>query len=250
MEQPIYVKKKLVTVRCNNPFSYNKIPFVGICNRVVLDVDAISFALTRKAKVVEHLKNGKEVLLGFDNYNTYNGPTLIEDNTPSFAYSEPEIEMVDGMGNHTVINKKKDEAPRVVRHIDLEAIKAQQEEEEKKKKLLEQQRQKQEEQDRKAAELKAMKERDKKAREEAAAKILAQAKADKSTSVVIFRVLFLLLKLILLILIVRRIKRQTMTLKKIIKRNNTIIDSWAPQISSSLRRGLGLAGGKHSYKEL
>jgi len=174
MEQPTYVKKKLVTVRCNNPFSYNKIPFVGICNRVVLDVDAISFALTRKA-----------VLLGFDNYNTYNGPTIIEDNTPSFAYSEPEIEMVDGMGNHTIINKKKDEQPKVVKHIDLEAIKAQQEEEEKKKKLLEQQRQKQEEQDRKAAELKAMKERDKKAREEAAAKILAeaQAKADKATGV-------------------------------------------------------------------
>lgn len=185
MEQPIYVKKKLVTVRCNNPFSYNKIPFVGICNKVVLDVDAISFALTRKAKVVEHLKNGKEVLLGFDNYNTYNGPTSIDDATPSFAYSEPEIEMVDGMGNHTVINKKKDEQPQVIKHIDLEAIKAQQEEEEKKKKLLEQQRQKQEEQDRKAAEFKAMKERDKKAREEAAAKILAeaQAKADKSTGV-------------------------------------------------------------------
>ena len=185
MEQPIYVKKKLVTVRCNNPFSYNKIPFAGICNKVTLDVEAINYALMHKAKVVEHLSNGKEVLLGFDNYNTYNGPTVIDEETPSFAYSEPEIEMVDGMGNHTIINKKKDNKPQAIKHIDLEAMKAQQEEEEKKKKLLEQQRQKQEEEDRKAAELKAMKERDKKAREDAAAKILAdaQAKADKATGV-------------------------------------------------------------------
>ena len=186
MDQPTYVKKKLVTVRCNNPFSYNKIPFVGICNRVVLEVEAISFALTRKAKVVEHLKNGKEVLLGFDNYNTYNGPTVIDDETPIFTYKEPEIEMVDGMGNHTIINKQKDEKPQVIKHIDLEAIKVKQEEEEKKKKLIEQQRQRQEEEDKKAAERKAMKERDKKAREEAAAKILAeaQAKADKAAGVV------------------------------------------------------------------
>lgn len=185
MDQPVYVKKKLVTVRCANPFSFNKIPFVGICNKVTLDVEAINYALMHKAKVVEHLSNGKEVLLGFDNYNTYNGPTTVTDSSESFKFTEPEIEMVDGMGNHTVINKKANKKQQEVRHIDLEAIKAKQKEEEDAKKALELQRQHQIERDRKAAELKAMKERDKKAREEAAAKILAdaQAKADKASGV-------------------------------------------------------------------
>lgn len=181
MDQPIYVKKKLVTVRCANPFNYKKIPFVGICNKVILEVDAIEYALTRKAKVVEHLKNGKEVLLGFDNFNTYNGPTDIDDNSNTFEYSEPEIEMIDGFGNRTIINKKRNTPDQVVKHIDLEAEKEKQRKEEEKKKVLEIQKQKQAELDRKAIELKEMKERDKKARDEAAAKILAeaQAKADQ-----------------------------------------------------------------------
>lgn len=179
MEQPTYVKKKLVTVRCSTPFSYKKIPFVGICNKIVIEVDAIAYALTRKAKVVEHLKNGKEVPLGFDNYNTYNGPTEIDETTALFEYSEPEIEMIDGFGNRSIINKKKSDPP-VIKHIDLEAERKRQKEEEEKKKTLELQKQKQAEADRKAAERQAMKERDQKAKEEAAAKILEEAKANTS----------------------------------------------------------------------
>ena len=188
MEQPRFVKKKLVTVRCNNPFSYRKIPFAGVCNRVVLEVEAINYALMNKALVTEHLKGNKDIALGFDNYNTYNGPTLINDNSEVFKFTEPEIEMIDGLGNRTVMNRQHHGSSTVtgnVKHIDLEAQKAKEAEEEKKRKELEIQRQKQEELDRKEALIKEQKERDKKAREEAAAKILAeaQAKADQAAGV-------------------------------------------------------------------
>ena len=187
MDQPRYVKKKLVTVRCNNPFSYRKIPFAGICNKVVLEVEAINYALMNKALVTEHLRGNKDIALGFDNYNTYNGPTLINDNAEVFKFNEPEIEMIDGFGNKTIKNKQKtsNSTKGPVKHIDLEAQKVKQAEEDKKKKELEIQKQKQEELDRKEALIKEQMERDKKAREEAAAKILAdaQAKADQAVRI-------------------------------------------------------------------
>ena len=186
MDQPRLVKKKLVTVRCNNPFSYRKIPFAGVCNRVVLEVEAINYALMNKALVTEHLKGNKDIALGFDNYNTYNGPTLINDDSEVFKFSEPEIEMIDGLGNRTVVNKQRHTTAAVagtIKHIDLEAQKRKEAEEEKKRKELEIQKQKQEELERKEALIKEQKERDKKAREEAAAKILADAQAKANQAV-------------------------------------------------------------------
>lgn len=184
MDQPRYVKKKLVTVRCKNPFSYRKIPFAGICNKVVLEVEAINYALMNKALVVEHLKGNKEISLGFDNYNTWNGPTMIDDDSEVFKFTEPEIEMIDGLGNRTVKNKhnKASNIQATIKHINLDELKAQKEEEEKKQKEIEIQRKKQEELEKREAELKAQKERDKKAREEAAAKILAEAQAKAENS--------------------------------------------------------------------
>lgn len=182
MADPIYVKKKLVTVRCANPFSYRKIPFVGICNKVVLEVEAINYALTRKAKVVEHLRNGSVVPLGFDNYNTYNGPTLIDEDTKVFEYFEPEIEIIDGFGNRTVVNKQKKETAQVVKHIDLEAEREKRKLEEEKAKVIEEQKLKQAALERKAIEMKAMKERDQRLRDEAAARILAEVKASRENA--------------------------------------------------------------------
>lgn len=189
MEQKL-VKKKLVTVRCNNPFSYRKIPFAGICNRVVLEVEAINYALMNKAFVVEHLKNNKDIPLGFDNYNTYNGPTLIDDDTDLFNFKEPEIEMIDGFGNHTIINKQESQITKpIMKHIDLEEEKRKKALEEEKIKARELQIQKQKEREAKEAKLKEEIERSKKEREEAAAKILAeaQAKADREAGVDIKR---------------------------------------------------------------
>lgn len=175
MDTPKLVKKKLVTVRCNNPFRYGKIPFAGICNRVVLEVEAINCALMNKAFVVEHLKGGKEVKLGFDNYNTYNGPTDIDDDSQVFAFKEPEVEVIDGFGNRKKINKQEEKDTKPIIHIDLEKEKREKEEEERKKREIELQRKKQEELDRKEAEIKERMERDKKAKEEAANKIIAAA---------------------------------------------------------------------------
>lgn len=183
--EPKLVKKKLVTIRCNNPFSYRKIPFAGVCNKVVLEVEAINYALMNKAFVVEHLNNNKTIPLGFDNYNTYNGPTPIDDNTPIFEFKDPEIEMIDGFGNRSIINKSTIIAKSPTQHIDLEEEKRKAALEVEKKKALELQKQKQAELDAKEAKRKEEIERDKKAREEAAAKILAdaQAKADKAVGV-------------------------------------------------------------------
>lgn len=184
MDTPKYVKKKLVTVRCNNPFRYGKIPFAGICNRVVLEVEAINYALMHKAFVVEHLKGGKEISLGFDNYNTYNGPTEIDDNTQLFDFKDPEIEVIDGFGNRKKINKPDEtQESKPIIHINLDEEKKKEEEKERQKREAELQRKKQEELERKEAEIKARIERDKKAKEEAANKIIAQAQAKANKTI-------------------------------------------------------------------
>ena len=179
MELEKKVQKKLVTVKCPQPFSYNNIPFVGVCNKVTLTVDAIKNALSHKAFVVEHLKNGKTIPLGFDNFDTWNGPTEVDDHSEVLSYVPQEIEMIDGFGNRKIINKKpsplKEQATVL---IDLEAEKL-------KEALLEQkkqqelQAQKEKEQAALQAKIKEeQKERDRIAREKAAAEILAKAKAD------------------------------------------------------------------------
>lgn len=182
MEQPKYVKKKLVTVRCNTPFSYRKIPFAGICNKVILEVEAINYAIMHKARVVEHLRNGQELPLGFDNYNTYNGPTLIDDEADVFDYSEPEVEMVDNQGNSTVINKKKQAIVEDVQYVDLEAEKIKKQKENEKRKILEIQKQKQEEIEKREREKQESLARQKKEKEDAAAKILEQVKSEKKNN--------------------------------------------------------------------
>lgn len=182
MEEVKHVKKKLVTVRCPRPFAYKKIPFVGICNRIVLDVDAIKFALGCKAFVVEHLSNGQEVPLGFDNYDTWNGPSEITDDSAILSYIPQEIEMIDGFGNRKIINKRSEKEDKPVIHIDLEAERQKAKEIEKQKKLEQERLLKQQEIERIKQLKEEQKERDRVAREKASAEILAkaQAEADKA----------------------------------------------------------------------
>lgn len=129
MSEKKLVTKKLVTVRCHAPFRIGHIPFAGVCNRVTLSVEDIAKCIEHKALVVEILSNGQEVPLGFDNYNTYNGPTLIDDDSPVTEFAEPVIERIEN-GKVTMINTvKKKEEPKKVVQIDLEAINKKKEEE-------------------------------------------------------------------------------------------------------------------------
>ena len=175
------VKKKLVTVRCYQPFSYNNIPFVGICNKVVLDVDAIKYALGRKALVSEHLKNGQTIPLGFDNFDTWNGPTVVDDQTEILSYVPQEIEMIDGFGNKKTINKKQDKVEQKVIHIDLEAERIEAEIKEQERKEKEEQEKKRLEEIERVNRIKAEQaQRDSQARKEAIDKIISNAKKESS----------------------------------------------------------------------
>jgi hypothetical protein len=131
MSETKLVTKKLVTVRCHSPFRIGHIPFAGVCNKVTLSVEDISKCIEHKALVVEHLKNGQEVPLGFDNYNTYNGPTIIDNDSPVTEFAEPVIErIVDGkVSLVNQVEKKVEEEPKKVITIDLESINKKKEEE-------------------------------------------------------------------------------------------------------------------------
>ena len=132
MSEVTKVSKKLVTVRCGAPFRIGHIPFAGVCNKVTLSVEDICKCIEHKAMVVEHLLNGQEIPLGFDNYNTYNGPTKIDDESTITKFKEPEIEMIDKDKNVTILNKEEEvvEEAADVKHIDLEAINKEKEEQE------------------------------------------------------------------------------------------------------------------------
>ena len=90
--------KKLVNVHCDKAFSINGVRFTGTCNLVVLRDEDIAICLEFKAKVEEVLAGGVTVPLGFDNYNTYNGPSKLPNIQIAKAiteeYSEPVVETV------------------------------------------------------------------------------------------------------------------------------------------------------------
>lgn len=90
--------KKLVNVHCDKAFSINGVRFTGTCNLVVLHDEDIAICLEFKAKVEEVLAGGVTVPLGFDNYNTYNGPSKLPNIQTAKAiteeYSEPVVETV------------------------------------------------------------------------------------------------------------------------------------------------------------
>ena len=90
--------KKLVNVHCDKAFSINGVRFTGTCNLVVLRDEDIAICLEFKAKVEEVLAGGVTVPLGFDNYNTYNGPSKLPNIQTVKAiteeYSEPVVETV------------------------------------------------------------------------------------------------------------------------------------------------------------
>lgn len=90
--------KKLVNVHCDKAFSINGVRFAGTCNLVVLRDEDIAICLEFKAKVEEVLAGGVTVPLGFDNYNTYNGPSKLPNIQTAKAiteeYSEPVVETV------------------------------------------------------------------------------------------------------------------------------------------------------------
>ena len=90
--------KKLVNVHCDKAFFINGVRFTGTCNLVVLRDEDIAICLEFKAKVEEVLAGGVTVPLGFDNYNTYNGPSKLPNIQTAKAiteeYSEPVVETV------------------------------------------------------------------------------------------------------------------------------------------------------------
>ncbi len=166
MSQVRKVSKKLVTVRCHAPFRIGHIPFAGICNRVTLSVEDIASCIEHKALVVEHLLNGQEIPLGFDNFDTYNGPTAVDDESPVTRFSEPEIEMINGT-NKTILNVKREEVEveKEIPRIDLDKINREKEEEEAKAEAA--RKAKEEEDARKAAEEKQREEQRRRDEEEA-----------------------------------------------------------------------------------
>ena len=85
-------------MHCDKAFSINGVRFTGTCNLVVLRDEDIAICLEFKAKVEEVLAGGVTVPLGFDNYNTYNGPSKLPNIQTAKAiteeYSEPVVETV------------------------------------------------------------------------------------------------------------------------------------------------------------
>ena len=99
------VKRKRVNIICSRPFRIGLIPFTGRCTNIVLSVEDIAACLANKAMVSEVLTVGEPIPLGFDNYNTYNGPTDVNDDTKTINESgstnnkPSEIKRFDNKGN-------------------------------------------------------------------------------------------------------------------------------------------------------
>lgn len=113
--------KKLVNVYCDKAFSINGVRFTGTCNLVILRDEDIAICLEYKAKVEEVLAGGITVPLGFDNYNTYNGPSKFPNIQTAKAitegYSEPVVETVTGKKEAEVektpmVEEKQDPQPK------------------------------------------------------------------------------------------------------------------------------------------
>jgi len=117
MSEMKFVTKKKVTVTCHTPFRIGQIPYSGICRNLTLTIKDISTCLENKAKVVEILSNGKEVPLNFANYDTYNGPSDVDDNSKALTEKpdDPEIEKKNDQGETiAIVNKKKEKEEKKV----------------------------------------------------------------------------------------------------------------------------------------
>ena len=88
---------------------------------VILRDEDIAICLEYKAKVEEVLAGGITVPLGFDNYNTYNGPSKFPNIQTAKAitegYSEPVVETVTGkkeveVEKTPVVEEKQDPQPK------------------------------------------------------------------------------------------------------------------------------------------
>ena len=113
-EMPKFVTKKRVTVICKNPFRIGLIPYSGVCRNVVLTVQDISKCLENHAGVLEILSNGQELPLNFANYDTYNGPTDVTDDSDVFSaeHANTAVQVQNDKGETvTVIKSGKDVEP-------------------------------------------------------------------------------------------------------------------------------------------
>lgn len=106
MTVPKIVKRKRVTIHCGAPFRIGYINFTGVCNKVVLDVADIAKCIENKAMVEEVLSNGQTIPLNFSNYNTYNGPTDVVDDTnlttDVVSHKQQEIPVFDENNNEII----------------------------------------------------------------------------------------------------------------------------------------------------
>lgn len=119
--------KKLVNVYCDKAFSINGVRFTGTCNLVILRDEDIAICLEYKAKVEEVLAGGITVPLGFDNYNTNNGPSKFPNIQTAKAitegYSEPIVETVTGHSSEAaVVEPKKEEVKPQVEEQQKESL--------------------------------------------------------------------------------------------------------------------------------
>ena len=118
MSMPKFVTKKKVTVTCNTPFRIGQIPYSGVCRNLTLSIEDISKCLENKARVVEILSNGKEVALNFANYDTYNGPSDVDENSVVLKEkpADPEIEQKNQDGETIkVLNKQENKEEKEIR---------------------------------------------------------------------------------------------------------------------------------------
>lgn len=102
-EQRKLVTKKRVTIRCGRPFRIGFTPFSGYCPNIVLTIEDIAKIIERKNIVLENFTDGTTLALDFNNYNTYNGPTDVTDDTPALTeingYKPKYIKKFDADGN-------------------------------------------------------------------------------------------------------------------------------------------------------
>lgn len=104
------VTKKKVTVRCIRPFRLGMTPFSGYCPNIILKVEDIAKIIESKSMVEEVLSTGETVPLDFSNYNTYNGPTEVTDDsivvTDSKAKTTPVIRRFTADGKEIIPENK------------------------------------------------------------------------------------------------------------------------------------------------
>lgn len=108
---PKLVTKKRINLRCSRPFRIGFTPFSGNCLNIILRVEDIVKIIQSKSLVEEILSTGETIPLNFSNYNTYNGPTDVTDDTPALTDIEstkiPYIKTLDENGHEVRIQQKR-----------------------------------------------------------------------------------------------------------------------------------------------